>query len=309
MKSKHCIHKFKYILCEFLIRLRFMRAACQLCDESFNSEIRRFFPENFTDNSILSTIAEMAPTLNDTFINCEYRKRFPKCSKLLFRVYTEAGLCYTYNSLRLNDILTDEYVGHSTRFRLVFKIFTIFLFRVAPELKNSFMVQNSSKWSLERGYDDRNGTETYPLRGFHSRNLRGTLIYTQILNRDIDYLCSSSFDGYLIALHLPNEMPSIRTNVFYLSAKQSGRFWVTPNLIATSPELHEYDPHLRQCYFDSEHKLRFYRQYTQNNCKSECLVNFTHSQCGCVHFAMPSKKLETVAHSHPRQRTRFEDLD
>ena len=85
-----------------------MRAAGQLCDEWFNSEIRSLFAENFTDNSILSTIAEMAPIFKDTMITCEFSDSSNDCSEYLFPVYTEAGLCYTYNSLSLDDILTDE---------------------------------------------------------------------------------------------------------------------------------------------------------------------------------------------------------
>lgn len=174
----------------------------------------------------------------------------------------------------------------------------LFLFRVATELKGLLSVQKLSNWSLENGYDiNQKGAKAYPYRALDSININGKQIYTKALNGDIDYLCSGAFDGYLITLHLPNEMPSNRKNVFHLSADQSGIFSVKPNLIATSPELHDYDPHFRQCFFNSEHKLRFYRQYTQNNCELECLVNFTLSQCGCVHFAMPSKKHETVSRS------------
>lgn len=60
----------------------------------------------------------------------------------------------------------------------------------------------------------------------------------------------------------------------------------------------------RQCYFDSERKLRFLKVYTQRNCELECLANFTLAKwyvkspiilihyilccfSGCVKFSSP----------------------
>lgn len=43
----------------------------------------------------------------------------------------------------------------------------------------------------------------------------------------------------------------------------------------------------RQCYFDWENRLQFFKVYTQRNCELECLTAKTLRTCRCVTFAMP----------------------
>lgn len=44
----------------------------------------------------------------------------------------------------------------------------------------------------------------------------------------------------------------------------------------------------RQCYFESERHLTYYKTYTQRNCELECFANFTIKKCNCSPFFMPS---------------------
>jgi hypothetical protein len=50
---------------------------------------------------------------------------------------------------------------------------------------------------------------------------------------------------------------------------------VKPNMITTSDGLIGYAPNRRQCYFNDERQLKFFKVYTQSNCELECLANFT----------------------------------
>lgn len=45
----------------------------------------------------------------------------------------------------------------------------------------------------------------------------------------------------------------------------------------------------RQCYFPGERYLKYYKIYTANNCKLECLANVTYDMCKCVSFYMLRK--------------------
>lgn len=52
--------------------------------------------------------------------------------------------------------------------------------------------------------------------------------------------------------------------------------------------LHNF-PFRRQCYFNDERYLRYFRSYSQSNCQVECLTNYTINKCGCAKFWMPSR--------------------
>jgi D-serine dehydratase len=53
--------------------------------------------------------------------------------------------------------------------------------------------------------------------------------------------------------------------------------WIEPKMIVTAPELRNLPVSKRQCYFNNERYLRFFRYYTQNNCETECLANIVMS--------------------------------
>lgn len=159
-----------------------------------------------------------------------------------------------------------------------------------PALKNQSLAQNSSKWSTETGYDDPRNPEAYPYRAYGMGRRESFTAIIRILNSDLDFLCGGAIEGYKIAFHLPNELPHVWKKQYHVSADQAAMFMVAPNLISTSPTLRNHSPMVRQCYFNAERQLKYYQFYSQHNCEAECLTNYTLIECGCVHFAMPSKE-------------------
>ncbi len=45
----------------------------------------------------------------------------------------------------------------------------------------------------------------------------------------------------------------------------------------------------RQCYFETERHLTFFKAYTQRNCELECVAKNIIQKCKCSPFFMPSK--------------------
>ncbi|XP_050067230.1 pickpocket protein 28-like [Anopheles maculipalpis] len=93
--------------------------------------------------------------------------------------------------------------------------------------------------------------------------------------------------GYKVLIHEPTVYPDLSKRNIRLSVSQTVTVALKPNIMMTSPELAKYSAQKRQCYFTHEHPLRFFRQYSQDNCELECLTNYTLQRCGCVHYSMP----------------------
>jgi acid-sensing ion channel, other len=93
---------------------------------------------------------------------------------------------------------------------------------------------------------------------------------------------------------ISGEIPRVSKQFFRVPLRQEVVVSVKPNMITTSEGLvgkdwnyHQfseiknfvitlgYAPDRRQCYFNDERNLKFFKVYTQSNCELECLANYT----------------------------------
>lgn len=148
--------------------------------------------------------------------------------------------------------------------------------------------QPRTLWQMEKGYDEYTKGEPYPYRVCGTGMQASLIVVLKVSNDDIDNLCGGALQGFKVVFHSPHEGPRIHKKHFQVSPGRTMLLSIDPKLIVSSSSVRKYSPELRQCYFNSERQLRFYKNYTQRNCKIECLSNFTLTQCGCVHFSMPS---------------------
>lgn len=167
-------------------------------------------------------------------------------------------------------------------------------FRMAPEIMIINNNPNMTNWTFENGYDDKANENTYPIRVFNARNSAGLIITLRLWERDLEYLCGDTVQGFKLILSTPGQIPKISRHVFRVPLSEQGQILITPKLITTSDDLLHYKPSQRKCFFSYERHLRFFRIYTQNNCEAECLANFTKIECDCVKFSMTSKRFLTL---------------
>jgi acid-sensing ion channel, other len=59
---------------------------------------------------------------------------------------------------------------------------------------------------------------------------------------------------------------------------------ITSEIIRTEKSLKKLQPDERECYFEGEKSLRFFKIYSIENCEEECYTNITFADCKCINF-------------------------
>lgn len=160
---------------------------------------------------------------------------------------------------------------------------------MAPEMMNVKSQPKALNWSLERGYRSGSHKRVYPTRVFSAKQSMALVIFLRLFDHDLEYVCRSLVPGFKIYLHTPGEIPAMSRKSYRVPAFQEAELSINPTYITTANGLRSYKPNQRQCFFNDERRLRFFKIYAQTNCEAECLANFTYLECGCVQFSMPSK--------------------
>lgn len=161
---------------------------------------------------------------------------------------------------------------------------------MASDISNMTSNQPPSDWSLESGYSDysdKRAQKLYPHRVFGTGLQASLIVILQVYNDDIDHLCGGGIQGFNVMFHPPNEGPEVLKRFFYLSPGKSISLQFSPRTVNTAEGIRSYSSSVRRCFFSSERNLRFYKEYTQPNCETECLANYTLEICGCVKYSMP----------------------
>lgn len=75
-----------------------------------------------------------------------------------------------------------------------------------------------------------------------------------------DYFCSSTESyGYKVLLHSPNDVPKVADYGFALPTGFESRIAITPTLDETTDAVRRIPKHIRQCVFENENFLSFFR--------------------------------------------------
>lgn len=95
------------------------------------------------------------------------------------------------------------------------------------------------------------------------------------------------YKEFLFSIHKPNEMPSPFHKFHSIEYNRMKKLRLTAVAYQKDPSLRSFSPEMRDCFFEGERQLRFFKSYTKANCDWECVTNYTLEMCGCIKFSMP----------------------
>lgn len=97
----------------------------------------------------------------------------------------------------------------------------------------------------------------------------GNKLIRKFLSIDFGQWTYSTCRPPTFVVHSPYELPIGKT-LTQFSYKKQVNVWITPEIIETDDELRSFTPDERNCYFQDERKLKYFKTYTKNNCEFEC---------------------------------------
>lgn len=217
----------------------------QACDVNIEKEI----PTGLASGNYVKKFREIRSDFHKESIVYDQWKEYVWFRDVFHEIITTDGLCYTYNMLNEQDLYTED---------------------MNVYLRNP-KESNRSDWNIF-GYNKNAGYDAYPTRVIGSGSSTRVALLLIMKKKDIDYACSP-YDGYKLILHTPDEVPQPNLHFHKIPLGMETQISIQPKVMTTSDDLRSYTPEDRQCYFDDEKSLRFFKHYSQENCKLECFAS------------------------------------
>lgn len=242
---------------------------------------------NFTGSykeKIVATLRNISFPLEDMLEKCSWRGVAIDCGEIFSEIVTDEGVCYNFNILTAKDLLRVE--------------------NLDPTYDSVDSSRDSSLWSNEEEFTRYSGSGVYPRRALGAGVKAGLSVVLKTRKSDVEHVCRGGMDGFKVLLHSPDEFPMVSEFYMRLPLGKSAAMFLKPQLtkVVGSLESESFERFVytlilckstktvfsrRQCFFNSDRKLRFFKVYNQNNCHVECITNYTFGKCGCIKFSMP----------------------
>ncbi|CAD7084859.1 unnamed protein product [Hermetia illucens] len=220
-------------------------------------------------NDFQDFILQSTQSCKDMFVLCKFATLNFNCTQFFKSALTDEGHCCTFNTVDPGFMYNNHsYSDYNHNEGFMPKDFT------------------AIDWTPESGYPKDLPKNIYP------RTASGTgytMGLTLVMNADIDnYYCSSSNGaGFKVLLHSPVEAPNIGDLGFSIQAGYETRAVITPNLNDASVTIRDMTKDVRQCLFEFEANLSYFRTYSRRNCEMECEARLVAESCNCILYFMP----------------------
>lgn len=130
--------------------------------------------------------------------------------------------------------------------------------------------RNISRWSLDHGYGFRFGhKDEYLTRLTIPIVVNYFVLVLSMEKQNFAHRCNPSGRGFKLILAPPGEVLKMSRNNFRIHMNKLNHIPYKSKIMTTSDGLRSYSADQRQCFYQSERRLRFFRMYTQANCEEE----------------------------------------
>ncbi|XP_062558313.1 pickpocket protein 28-like [Armigeres subalbatus] len=241
----------------------------QLCERTFYAIVlydSEALPNKTSNQSYASIVQEMSLPMYNMIEFCVMRSVVKFCRDIFSYTMTEEGVCASFNLLSASELLRTNSIQTVDKY-----------------LSGK---HEAPQWSLEHGYSQEATLNSYPYRTLGPGYSAGLSLLLLSSNEDLDYLCRGPVQAFKVLLHTSAEYPQVSRKFVHVPMDQEVTIAVKPQMVTTTESLRSYTPERRQCFFNNERYLQFFKIYTQDNCELECLTNYTLQRCGCVKFSM-----------------------
>uniref|UniRef100_A0A182ML87 Pickpocket n=1 Tax=Anopheles culicifacies TaxID=139723 RepID=A0A182ML87_9DIPT len=261
-----------------------LKAVSQLCNMIFHTSNVWLQYLNGTEDNIVDVLKNVSLPAAQTLAICIYGNHYSNCEDYLTETITEEGICYTFNMVPESEIFRKSALHTEYNYTKDW----------SPYFEDSSRIR-----------DVRNGTLYARGAGLHA----GLTLYLKHIKEDTDYMCTVGTmelrihgdildphselppqgfsQGYKLMIHDPDEYPQVSMRNMRLPIGHEISIALKPQMMSTTQSAADYSWQKRQCFFNHERHLRFFKVYSQENCELECLTNVTYAMCGCVRFSMP----------------------
>uniref|UniRef100_A0A8W7NZT8 Uncharacterized protein n=1 Tax=Anopheles coluzzii TaxID=1518534 RepID=A0A8W7NZT8_ANOCL len=216
-----------------------------------NSSIHGYL--NNTDEDVVGMLKNLSLSRHGTLGLCQYCNQYMLCGEHLKETLTEEGFCYTFNMMPEEDI-----------------------FR-----KSSLQTDYTYTESWFPFSEHETLTPLYARgAGLHA----GLTLFLRQIKEDVDYMCTGFSQGYKLMIHDPGEYPQVSMRNMRIPFGHEISIALKPQMMITSQSAADFSWEKRQCFFNHERHLRYFKIYNQENCELECLTNVTQAMCGSISY-------------------------
>ncbi|XP_050441987.1 pickpocket protein 28-like isoform X2 [Adelges cooleyi] len=188
-------------------------------------------------------------------------------------IITQNGLCYSLNMIPFQLLYKQNY----------YQTFS-FLNHTQADIISK---KTESTWTPDTGFKDNAVPFDTPWRVTGDTNNDAVKLIFKLKIKDDGEYCPLTESGLMIIIHNPSDTPIGLQPSAYTTGNRLLSISMAITYKPTSRSLAKWPPNVRNCYFQHERSLKYFKFYTAHNCEIECRTNKTLQRCGCAAYYQP----------------------